>query len=101
MWKHHHGVLFDPLLTAAGPGAMEREREAMVGLAIGEGTRANNTISRPAWLMMRVRTATRLWHYTNRPMDTYGLRDCLESASMTAFRISYEVRHPSFLHAYH
>lgn len=70
MWKHHHGVLFDPLLTAAGPGAMEREREAMVGLAIGE--------------------ATRLWQYTNRPMDTYGLRDCLESASMTAFRISYE-----------
>ena len=24
-------------------------------------------------------------------MDTYGLRDCLESAALTAFRISYTV----------
>ena len=32
MWKHHRGVLFDPL-----GGVLERERDALVGLAIGEG----------------------------------------------------------------
>ncbi|GJE92308.1 hypothetical protein PsYK624_084620 [Phanerochaete sordida] len=72
MWKHHRPVLFDPLLSGGGPtGGMERVREGLVGLAIAE--------------------ASRLWYYTNRAMDTYGLRDCLESAALTAFRISYTV----------
>lgn len=71
MWKHQRSVLFDPLLSSGGAGAIERVREGLVGLAIAE--------------------ASRLWQYTNRPMDTYGLRDCLESAALTAFRISYNV----------
>ena len=33
MWKHHRGPLFDPL-----GGVLERERDALVGLAIGEGS---------------------------------------------------------------
>ena len=32
LWKHHRGVLFDPL-----GGVMEREREGLIGLAVAEG----------------------------------------------------------------
>ncbi|EKM54450.1 uncharacterized protein PHACADRAFT_258301 [Phanerochaete carnosa HHB-10118-sp] len=71
MWKYHRRVLFDPLLSSGATGAIERAREGLVGLAIAE--------------------ASRLWQYTNRPMDTYGLRDCLESAALTSFKISYAV----------
>ena len=38
MWKHHRGVLFDPLLSGGTVGAIERVREGLVGLAIGEGS---------------------------------------------------------------
>lgn len=66
MWKHHREVLFDPL-----GGSMERERDALIGLAIGE--------------------ASRLWAYSGRPMDTYGQRDCLESAASTTANIAYTI----------
>ena len=33
MWKHHRTALFDPL-----GGAIEREREGLIGLAVAEGT---------------------------------------------------------------
>ncbi|KIP10910.1 hypothetical protein PHLGIDRAFT_125231 [Phlebiopsis gigantea 11061_1 CR5-6] len=73
MWKYHRGPLFDPLISPGmnGPPGMERVREALVGLAIAE--------------------ASKLWQYTGRAVDTYGLRDCLESAALTAFRISYTI----------
>ena len=32
MWKHHRGILFDPL-----GGSVDRERDGLIGLAIGEG----------------------------------------------------------------
>ncbi|KAI0344856.1 hypothetical protein BDW22DRAFT_1355024 [Trametopsis cervina] len=66
-WKHHNRHLFEPLA-----GFIEREREALVGLAIAE--------------------ASNLWQMSGRPMDAYGLRDCLESAALTASRIAYTVR---------
>ncbi|KAI0768408.1 hypothetical protein BC629DRAFT_1536307 [Irpex lacteus] len=50
---------------------IEREREALVGLAIAE--------------------ASALWQLSGRPTDTYGLRDCLESAALTASRIAWQV----------
>ncbi|KAL4243920.1 hypothetical protein ABKN59_010612 [Abortiporus biennis] len=66
VWRHHHNVMFAPL-----NGEIEREREGLIGLASAE--------------------ATHLWQYSGRPMDTYGLRDALESAAQTAMRISYRV----------
>ncbi|KAJ3481739.1 hypothetical protein NLI96_g7454 [Meripilus lineatus] len=65
-WRHHHSVLYSPL-----GGRREREREALAGMAVAE--------------------ATRLWQYSGRSMDTYGLRAALESAALTASRISYRV----------
>lgn len=95
MWKHHRSTLFDPLMTG-GTGNVERVREAIVGLAIAEGSSTSPSRSNADLTLYHPRfTASRLWQYTNRPMDTYGLRDCLESAALTAFRISYTVRHPS------
>lgn len=37
MWKYHRAPLFDPLTSTGMGGSMERVREALVGLAIGEG----------------------------------------------------------------
>ena len=37
MWKHHRGALFAPL-----GGLSDRERDALIGLAIGEGTFLEN-----------------------------------------------------------
>ncbi|KAI0092988.1 hypothetical protein BDY19DRAFT_921336 [Irpex rosettiformis] len=65
-WKHHNRLLFEPLA-----GVIEREREALVGLAIAE--------------------ASALWQLSGRPTDAYGLRDCLESAALTASRIAWQV----------
>ena len=36
-------------------------------------------------------SASRLWAYSGRPLDTYGQRDCLESAAQTASNIAYSV----------
>ncbi|KAF7792363.1 hypothetical protein EIP86_003399 [Pleurotus ostreatoroseus] len=75
MWKHHRGLLFEPL-----GGATEREREALIGLATAE--------------------ATRLWAYSGRAMDTYGQRDCLESAALTASRIAASMMYSQGLGGY-
>ena len=37
-WKHHNRMLFEPLA-----GVIEREREALVGLAIAEGKNSSRT----------------------------------------------------------
>ncbi|KAI0071789.1 hypothetical protein K474DRAFT_1701409 [Panus rudis PR-1116 ss-1] len=66
MWKHHHQILYAQI-----GGQREREREGLIGLAVAE--------------------ATHLWQYSGRSMDTYGLRQALESAAMTAARIAYRV----------
>ena len=39
MWKYHRADLFDPLYSTGGSNAVERVREGLVGLALGEGTR--------------------------------------------------------------
>jgi len=65
-WRHHHTILYDPL-----GGGREREKEAMIGMAVAE--------------------ATHLWQYSGRPFDTYGMQDALEAAALTASRISYRV----------
>lgn len=62
LWEHHHAVYRSPLMDDR-----EREREALVGLAIGE--------------------ATKLWSYCNRPRDKYGRREASEVAAATAERI--------------
>lgn len=37
MWKYYRAPLFDPLASSGMSGSLERVREALVGLAIGEG----------------------------------------------------------------
>ncbi|KAK7692551.1 hypothetical protein QCA50_004181 [Cerrena zonata] len=65
-WHHHRHILYSCLASD-----IEREREALIGLAAAE--------------------ASHLWQYSGRPMDAYGLREALESAAMTASRIAYQV----------
>lgn len=65
IWKHHH-PFFEPL-----GGNREREREAMIGIAIGE--------------------ATHLWHYSGRSLDNLGLRGACETAAATASRIATRI----------
>ncbi|KAI0786799.1 hypothetical protein C8Q75DRAFT_771339, partial [Abortiporus biennis] len=62
-WKHHT-QLWQPF-----SGNSDREREGLVGLAIAE--------------------ASRLWQYSGRQADSYGLRDALESAATTATQLYY------------
>ncbi|KAL5523936.1 hypothetical protein ACEPAG_8109 [Sanghuangporus baumii] len=61
-WKYHHGIYAQPL-----SGDTERQREALIGLAVSE--------------------ATRLWQYTGRVTDAYGRLEACESAGATADRI--------------
>ncbi|KZS98377.1 hypothetical protein SISNIDRAFT_462344 [Sistotremastrum niveocremeum HHB9708] len=62
LWQTHQGVYRQPLSDDR-----EREREALIGLAIAE--------------------ASRLWQYVNRPLDKYGRREASEVAAATASRI--------------
>ncbi|KLO07798.1 hypothetical protein SCHPADRAFT_909162 [Schizopora paradoxa] len=61
-WSTYQGTYMQPL--SADP---ERQREAFIGIAIGE--------------------AARLWGYTSNPMDTQGRLAAVEGASATAARI--------------
>ncbi|EJD03177.1 uncharacterized protein FOMMEDRAFT_168216 [Fomitiporia mediterranea MF3/22] len=61
-WKYHNGIYAQPLA-----GDRERQREALIGLAVSE--------------------ATRLWQYTGRAADTYGRLEACESAGATADQI--------------
>ena len=54
-WQHHHGVLAQPLSDNVA-----RQREALVGLAVGE--------------------AASLWQYTHRVDDTAGYAAAVEAA---------------------
>ncbi|TCD65085.1 hypothetical protein EIP91_003094 [Steccherinum ochraceum] len=71
-WKHHGGSIFSPL-----GGHAEREREALVGLALAE--------------------TSHLWHYARRSSDSRGLRDALEVAALTASQL-YEKRTSKTVH---
>jgi len=62
LWQSHSSIYRSPL-----SGEREREREAIVGLAIAE--------------------ASRLWQYTGRPLDKYGRREASEMAAATASRV--------------
>ena len=70
---------------------IEREREALVGLAIAEGERSRSD-TRVYDVNQEFHIASALWQLSGRPTDTYGLRDCLESAALTASRIAWQVR---------
>lgn len=87
LWEHHNSVYRSPLMDDR-----EREREALVGLAIGEGNcRFYYTllvVSNP----FLPSTATKLWSYCNRPRDKYGRREASEIAAATAERIYRHVR---------
>ncbi|EJD00667.1 uncharacterized protein FOMMEDRAFT_22411 [Fomitiporia mediterranea MF3/22] len=61
-WRYNYGVLAQPL-----SGDAMRQREALVGLAIGE--------------------ATRLWQYTQRVGDNTGRLAAVETAALAAARI--------------
>ncbi|CCL99845.1 uncharacterized protein FIBRA_01869 [Fibroporia radiculosa] len=63
-WKYHH-PLYEPLVDR------ERQREAIMGMAIGE--------------------AQHLWQHTGRVYDNIGLREACESAAATASRIANRV----------
>jgi len=65
MWKYHH-PLYEPL-----GGSPEREREAMMGMAIAE--------------------ASHLWQYTGRSFDNVGRREACETAAATASHIATKV----------
>ncbi|TFY61779.1 hypothetical protein EVJ58_g4292 [Rhodofomes roseus] len=64
-WKYHH-PLYELL-----DGDRERERDAMMGMAVAE--------------------ATHLWQYTGRPFDNLGLRESCETAAATASQIADKV----------
>ncbi|KZT65968.1 hypothetical protein DAEQUDRAFT_768455 [Daedalea quercina L-15889] len=64
-WKYHH-PLYEPLA-----GDRERERDAMIGMAVAE--------------------ATHLWQFTGRTFDTLGLRETCEIAAATAAQIADKV----------
>jgi len=74
LWEHHNSVYRSPLMDDR-----EREREALVGLAIGE--------------------ATKLWSYCNRPRDKYGRRESSEIAAATAERL-YRHKYERGLNSY-
>ncbi|KAI0373482.1 hypothetical protein BV20DRAFT_1033814 [Pilatotrama ljubarskyi] len=57
-WKHN-SFLYEPLTADRA-----QQREGLIGMAIAE--------------------ATRLWQYTGRPMDVYGLRAACEAAAAAA-----------------
>jgi len=64
-WKYNH-PLYESL-----DGDRERERDAMMGMAVAE--------------------ATHLWQYTGRPFDNIGLRETCETAAATASQIADRV----------
>ncbi|TDL26040.1 hypothetical protein BD410DRAFT_784063 [Rickenella mellea] len=66
-WKHHYGIYGQPLSDDR-----ERQREALIGLAIAE--------------------ASKLWSYTGRHTDRYGSMESSEAAAATASRIFRESR---------
>jgi len=66
MWKHHRRTLGEYLSQDK-----EREIEALVGLAAAE--------------------ASHLWQFTGRPMDQYGVREALESASLTGYQLAHRL----------
>ncbi|KAJ1302380.1 hypothetical protein OPQ81_001192 [Rhizoctonia solani] len=72
-WEHHRGIYRQPLMDD-----LERESEALIGLAVGE--------------------AEKLWDYTRRRHDNYGKREALEVAAAVAvklFRKGGEYHHSS------
>jgi len=80
LWQSHGSIYRSPL-----SGEREREREAIVGLAIAE--------------------ASRLWQYTGRPLDKYGRREASEVAAATASRVfmqlyDYDTPYDSYNTAY-
>ena len=93
-WKHH-AMLYQPL-----GGDSTREREGLVGLAVAEGTFFffRNRLS--FGLSLRIVglssepdhfTASRLWNYSGRPMDTFAIRHAMEAAASTASMLYYRV----------
>ncbi|KAH7108124.1 hypothetical protein BKA62DRAFT_681137 [Auriculariales sp. MPI-PUGE-AT-0066] len=65
IWQYHKAIYRQPLSDDH-----EREREALAGLAVGEGSK--------------------LWQYTGRFSDKYGRREACEVAAATAARIFNE-----------
>ncbi|KAI9066592.1 hypothetical protein FKP32DRAFT_1673751 [Trametes sanguinea] len=61
-WKHN-SFLYEPLSADR-----ERQREGLIGMAIAE--------------------TQRLWQYSGRPLDTYGLRNACEAAASAAYNLA-------------
>ncbi|CCM01609.1 uncharacterized protein FIBRA_03669 [Fibroporia radiculosa] len=66
IWKYHQNIVYQPLNNDP-----ERQREALVAMAIAE--------------------STQLWQYTGRALDAYGRQDAAEAAAGTAQRIARRV----------
>lgn len=90
-WKYH-----PPLYQHLG-GERERQREAMIGMAIGEGGYVPESHAL-AMLTSPYHAASRLWQYTGRSLDAYGLRAASEAAAATASNIAYRVCITLFLY---
>lgn len=82
IWMHNRSM-YEPF-----GDDIERQREALTGLAVAEGSSIPMSYS----YMLTMYLATRLLQYFSRPMDEYTRLAASEAAAHTASYIFYQVR---------
>jgi hypothetical protein len=80
----HNSSMYEPL-----SGDIERQREALTGIAVAEGSLFGSFIS--YFQILIIDLASRLLQYSSRPMDNYARLAASEAAAHTASYIFYQV----------
>lgn len=82
----HNSSMYEPLMPDD-----ERQREAMVALAVAEGLSSPPYQIHHSSFTDHLGTVTRLWHSSGRRLDRYGLQVASEAAAATASIIMGQV----------
>ena len=84
-WRFHYGIMAQPL-----SGDRERQREALIGLAVAEGLLPCSSSRFSMHSQHFLCLASRLYTFTGRVGDTTGRLQSCETAASTATRIYTE-----------